>query len=160
VRDLPRLVAETPAGKSVDLMVWRDGKRQDLQTTITNLDHQDKQMAGADDQQSQAKPEKAGALGLQLAALDDQMRQRLHLKKEVKGVVVAGVKDDSPAAGLGIQPGDVIMAINNKPVTSPKDAVDSLKQAQASADKNLLLLLNRRGVTQYVGLSLEPDNKG
>jgi serine protease Do len=160
LRDLPRLVAETPAGKSVDIEVWRDRQTQDLQTTIAALKGQDKQMAAGEQQDDQAKPEKAGALGLQLAPLDSQMRQRLHLKKDVKGVVVAGVQDDGPAAELGIQPGDVIMSINNKPVGTPKQAADALKEIQASPDKNALLLLNRRGVTQFVGLSLEPQNKG
>jgi serine protease Do len=164
LRDLPRLVAEMPAGKQVDLTVWRDKHQEKLQTTIAELSGQDKQMASAGDEQQsapQGKPEKAGALGLQLAPLDDQVRQRLRLGKEVKGVVVAGVKDQSPAAELGIQPGDVIMSINNKSVATPKHAAAALNEAQASSEKNVLLLLNRRGVTQFVGLSLEKDgNKG
>ena len=162
LRDLPRLVAETPAGKQAEITVWRDKHQEKLQTTIAELAGQDKQMASAGDEQSApAKPEKAAALGVQLAPLDGQVRQRLHLGKDVKGVVVAGVKDQSPAAELGIQPGDVIMSINNKAVATPKQAAEALDAVQASNDKNVLLLLNRRGVTQFVGLSLEKDsNKG
>jgi serine protease Do len=163
LRDLPRLVAETPAGKAVPITVWRDKQRQDLTTTIAELKSQDKEMAstGGSAQEDPARPEKAGALGLQLGSLNDQMRQRLNLKKDVKGVVVTGVKDDSQAAELGIQPGDVIMSINNQPVTAPRDAAAKLAAAEKSGDKNLLLLLNRRGVTQFVGLSLGgTENKG
>jgi serine protease Do len=163
LRDLPRLVADTPAGKQVEMTVWRDRHQEKLQTTIAELNGQDKKMASAGDEsrQTPAEPEKAGALGIQLAGLDDQIRQRLHLGDDVKGVVVVGVKDSSPAAELGIQPGDVIMSINNKTVTTPKQAAAALQEVQASNDKNLLLLLNRRGVTQFVGLTLDKEsNKG
>ena len=49
------------------------------------------------------------------------MRPReLHVPKEVNGVVVGQVVSDSPAGELGIQTGDVIVSVDQKPVTTPE----------------------------------------
>src|SRR5207247_1709465 len=77
-----------------------------------------------------------------------------HIPKDVEGVVVTKVASDSPAASLGIEAGDVIMSIDQQPVKTPQEASEQLKQAAANG--NILLLLNRRGTTQFVGLSVSP----
>jgi serine protease Do len=156
LHDLPRLVAETPAGKSVDMTVWRNGKEERVTANVGRMPNGE-QVASNETQQhegQQAGPERASALGIQLGKLDDHTRRQLGLKKEVNGVVVTGIRDDSPAADLGIQPGDVIVAINQQPVTSPGEVAQKLKEAQQGNNKHLLLLLNRRGINEYVGLSV------
>jgi len=88
-----------------------------------------------------------------LVSLPPQLRSRLHTPKNVNGVVVGRVADNSPAASLGIQPGDVIESIDRKPATTPREAAAELKQAAAQGD--ILLLLNRHGTSEFVGLSVE-----
>jgi len=124
VHDLPRLVAETPVGQTLDITVMRNGKSQQVAAKIAELKDQDRQFA-SNDRNGEGQPqqaEKSAALGLQLAPLDAPMRKRLHIGKDVKGVVVAGVAGDSPAAAIGLAPGDVIESVNQQPVTSPEDA--------------------------------------
>jgi serine protease Do len=156
LHDLPLLVADTQANSKVDMTVWRNGKEQQLQTNVGQMPSDTRQVASNDQGNSEprATADRASALGLQLATLDQQTRQRLHLKGNVKGVVVTKVASDSQAGQLGIEPGDVIVAINQQPVTTPTEAAQKLKQAQQSGDKNLLLLMNRRGINQYIGLSV------
>ena len=151
LHDLPRIVAETPIASTTPLTVWRNGHEEQLQATVGQMPS-DQQMAKLEGQQS--GPEHSSGFGLQLGRLDGRMRQRLGLKGEVKGAVVTQVAPDSPAADLGIQPGDVIVAINQQPVTTPGEAAEKMKQAQQSGDKHLLLLLNRHGVNEYVGMSV------
>jgi serine protease Do len=155
LHDLPRLVADTQAGTEAPMTVWRNGHEEQLQVSVGEMPS-DQQMANAEpgDQDQAVGPEKSSALGLQLGRLDDRARQQLGLKKEVKGVVVTNIKENSPAAELGIQPGDVIVAINQQPVTTPGEAAQKLKDARQSGNKHVLLLLNRRGVNEYVGLSV------
>jgi serine protease Do len=154
VHDLPRLVAETPINSAVDVTVWRNGQSERLQANVGQMPNDHKQAAAGDQEQDQAVPEKSSALGLHLSQLDSQTRKQLGIKGEVKGVVVTQVSPDSPAADLGIQPGDVIVAINQQPVGNPADAAQKLKQAKQKGDKSLLLLLNRHGVNEYVGLNV------
>jgi serine protease Do len=104
---------------------------------------------------SEEKSPSATSLGLQLAAIDQSSRREFRIPKDVEGVVVTKVASDGPAAALGIEPGDVIMSVDQKPVKTPQEAANELKQA--SANGNILLLLNRHGTTQFVGVSVSPS---
>ena len=75
------------------------------------------------------------------------------MPKDLNGVVVGQVANGSPAGDLGIQPGDVIVSVDQKPVTTPENAATELKEAAAHG--NVLLLLNRHGRSEFVGLSVE-----
>jgi serine protease Do len=150
VHDLPRLVAATPVGGKLDLTVRRGGKQQTVEATIGEMPEK---VASA--QRGAAPPGggTASALGMEFVALDPQLRKELHVPKEVNGVVVGQVASDSPAGELGIQPGDVIASVDQKPVTTPEGAAAQLKEAAEHG--NVLLLLNRHGTSQFVGLSVE-----
>ncbi len=154
MHDLPLLVAETTINSTVALTVWRNGKEEQLSTTIAEMPGNLDQMASATDGGEHAAPQQAGALGLNFAALDAKARRELGVKPDVKGVVVTRIAEDSPAADLGIEPGDIVVAINQQPVTSPQEAADKLRQARKSGDKHLLLLLNRHGISEYVGMTV------
>jgi type II secretory pathway component PulC len=54
---------------------------------------------------------------------------------------------------VGLTTGDVVVAIDQQPVKSPQEAAAKLKEVGASPKKSALLLLNRHGVTQYVGVT-------
>src|SRR5207248_1600315 len=91
LHDLPRLVAETPAGSAVPITVWRDGRTEQLQAAVGKMAGNEETASAEPDQSGtapQAAPEPSSALGLQFARLDNRMRQRLGIKGEVKGVVV------------------------------------------------------------------------
>ncbi len=156
VRDLPLVVAETPVGDKASIEVWRNGKNETLNTTIAQMP-ENPQIAHNEDRgggESSEQGQNASALGLKLAPLTEQMRQRAHVPKGVKGVVVTGVSDDSPLAALGLQPGDVIQSVNQQPVTSPQQVATKLKEARSNKGENVLLLINRHGTSQYLALSL------
>jgi serine protease Do len=155
VRDLPLVVAQTPIGEKAKAEVWRNGQQISLDTAVGRMPENPKVAQndhGGGDQQVQ--PGNASALGLKLAPLNDQLRKRIDVPKNVKGVVVTAIADDSPFAELGIQPGDVIESINQQPVTTPQQVAAKLKEAQAGKDKNVLLLVNRHGTSQYLALSM------
>jgi serine protease Do len=91
---------------------------------------------------------------MHLSALTNEIRNQLHVGRDVHGVVITGIEEGSIADDLGLARGDIIQAINQQPVRTPKEAAEKLKEVQTSPRKNALLLLNRRGVTQYVGINL------
>jgi serine protease Do len=69
------------------------------------------------------------------------MAKRLRLKNET-GVVVTRVEPGSPAAGAGIQTGDIIREVDRKPV---KDVDELAKRVEEAKDQNNILLLVQRG---------------
>ncbi len=106
--DLPSIVAGTPPGKKVEVVVIRDGKRKSIEVEIGKLEETE---AGG-------RPVKAGKLGLVVENITPEVAKELGLGKDVKGVVVSSVRRGSPAAEAGIRPGDVIEQVGREPVTN------------------------------------------
>ena len=141
--DLPLLVANTQVGTQVPIDVVRDGKTRTLTVEIAKLDEPEVARGPA--------AATRGKWGLALRELTVEERDRMQLKAG-EGVIVAGVRPDSPAADAGVREGDVILEVNRTPVKT----VDALKKAIATVteDQPLLLLLRRNnGVNQYASLS-------
>src|SRR5215831_15329421 len=67
--------------------------------------------------------------------------------KDVNGVAAGEVPGDIPAGELDIQPGDIIVSVDQQPVTAPDSAAAQLKEAAAQG--NVLLLINRHGTNQF-----------
>jgi serine protease Do len=153
VHDLPRIVAATPPGEKLDLTIRRDGKETTLAATIAAMPEKPQQVAAAPGP-AQGGEDETSSLGMQLAAISAKLRAQFRIPKDVEGVVVTKVSPDSPAASLGVEPGDVIVSVERQPATSPQQAAAALKQAAAKG--NILLLLNRHGASQFVGMSVTP----
>jgi serine protease Do len=151
VHDLPRLVAETPIGQKAEITVLRNGKEQTVQAKIAELKEKAEADTSGGGEEQQGQPQHSSVLGLALSPLDDATRKRAGVPAGV-GVMVVDVAPDSPAAGL-VEPNDVILSINQQPVSDPADAAQKLKEA--SAKKQVLLLVNHRGTALFVGLPLE-----
>jgi serine protease Do len=153
LRDLPRLVAATAPDTIAKLTVWRNGQTEELQTTVGELPNTD-QVASATGGQEEEQPARAEVFGMHFGPLTNALRQELRLAKDVQGVAITRVDPGSVADDVGLSEGDIIVAIDQQPVNSPREAVAKLKEVAASAKKSALLLLNRHGITQYVGVSL------
>jgi len=153
VHDLPRLVAKAPIGGKFDLQVRRNGKEMTLSATIAELQESQQQQASA---AGSGRAEKTQSLGLQLSALDPAARRQYKIPKEVEGAVVTDVAQDSPAAALGLEPGDVIESVDQQPVKTPQQAAQALQEGAGKG--NILLLLNRHGKSQFVGLQVTPHS--
>jgi len=152
LRDLPRLVAETAPDSTAKLKVWRNGQTVELQTTVGELANTD-QVASAAGEQEEEQATPANAMGMHFAPLNNQLRQELRIGKDVQGVAITRVDPGSAADDVGLTAGDVVVAIDQQPVKSPQEAAAKLKEVGASPKKSALLLLNRHGVTQYVGVT-------
>jgi serine protease Do len=138
--ELPEMVAQTPLGTTVPIEVIRNGKRVALKATIQQLKEQ--QVASAEN------PAEAGASwGLQVRDLTPELAQQLGLHGN-KGVVVTGVKADSPAADANLQQGDQILEINHKKVSSADEFASLAKDAQ-KGKAQALLLVQRGNATLY-----------
>jgi serine protease Do len=160
LRDLTRVVAETPVGHTAKVKIWRKGHETTLEPVIAeqpeNLDLVASKSGG--EEQQPAVPSHASALGLKLAPLTPELRKQLKVPSSVKGVVISQITDSSPLADIDLQSGDVLVSVNQEPVTTPKEAVAKLKAAQSSADKSVLLQINRHGVNAFVAWSDQSDN--
>jgi len=156
LRDLPRLVAGTAPDTGATMKVWRNGQTVQLQTKVGELANE--QVASAGGAPDEEQPTKAEALGMHFAPLTSQLRRQLHVAKDVQGAVVARVDSGSAAEDVGLSEGDIVVAIDQQPVNTPQEAAEKLQEVSKSSKKSALLLLNRHGVTQYVGVNLGNNN--
>jgi serine protease Do len=164
VRDLPIAVAQTPVGNKVEVKVWRQGSQITLQPVIASMPD-DQKLAKADTPSSggdSGQAQTAHAMGLKLSPLTPDLRRQAGVPAGVKGVIVTDIADDSPLADIGVEPGDVIVAIDQQPAASPQDVAAKLDaySKQKGGNKSLLLLINRRGINQYVALSVSGNDNG
>jgi serine protease Do len=140
--ELPRLVAATPVGKKVKVLLLRDGKQQSVPVTI-------EEMKGGDDQDVALASDR---LGVKVAELSAELIKQLHLKGE-QGVVVAEVQQDSLADRAGIAEGDIIREINGARIAN----VGDYNRALGAVKKGgyLKLLLRRGHASLFAALRME-----
>ncbi|WP_439817991.1 DegQ family serine endoprotease [Zavarzinia sp. CC-PAN008] len=158
MRSLPRIVAETPIGKTVDVKIWRGGKEQTVQVQVGQLDETEEEAAAAAQETPAAPARGLEVLGMTLAGLTPELRTKFEVAEDVKGVVVTEVKPDSAAAEKGIRAGDVIVEVAQKEVGVPADVGAKIDEVQKGDRKSVLLLLNRAGDLRFVALRLDPKN--
>jgi serine protease Do len=160
MRDLPRIVAVTPVGKEVDVVVIRKGKEETYKVKLGRLEDGEK-LAAADAKKDAAPPEKSvvqKTLGLELSSLSDDLRKKFKVRDNVKGVLVTGV-DPSVATGAPdkrLAPGDVIVQVQYQNVGNPTDLQSRLDQLKTEGKKIAMLLVsNPDGETRFVALPLQ-----
>jgi serine protease Do len=158
MRDLPRVVADTPVGKEVPVVIIRKGTEQTLTVKLGRLEDSEKQAAltkpGSDP--PSPPPVVKRTLGIDLANLSDDLRKKFKIRDTVKGVVILNIEPSSPAADKRLNAGDVIVEIAQETVQSADDfqtKVDRLrKEKRPSA---LLLVAGADGELRFVALSLQ-----
>ena len=156
LRDLPHDVAATAPGSKATLSVWRGGKENQVDIKLGEMPANPRVAAAGDESQPNGESH-ADAMGLHLAPLNNSLRSELRVGRDVRGVVITSVDNGSIADNLGLSRGDVIMSINQQATNSPREAADKLHDIANSPNKSALLLLNRHGVTQYLGVELSKN---
>jgi len=145
LRDLPRYIASLNAGDKAEIVVWRDGKKQSLKVTIGEAPAKPQLLASAE-------PDTVNGLGL--ASLDQSSRRNFDIGADVSGVVITEVDPRSPAAQQGLHPGDVILAVGGKSVSTPSEVKGAFQRAQSHKARAVLLLVQRQSVERFVALPL------
>jgi len=156
MRDLPRIVADTPVGKDVQVVVIRKGKEESKTVKLGRLEDGEKSAALSKKNVPEDKSSVKKALGLDLANLSDELRKRYRINDKVKGVVITGVEPNSTAAEKRLTAGTVIVELQQQPVSTAADLqqrIDKLKKQGVKVA--MLLIANADGDTTFVALGLQ-----
>ncbi len=159
MRRLPRVVAETAIGRSVPVDVWREGKRQTLSVVVGELEESEEQ------ELAQAEPEKPKgpavgqtsipALGLAVASVNAQTREKFELPPTARGVVVMDVTPGGPSAEKGVRPGDLIVEVGQEEIKTPADLNTKVDNAKKAGRKSVLMLVESEGGLRFVAVRLD-----
>lgn len=82
-----------------------------------------------------------GYVGVEAQQINANTAKALHLA-ENGGALLAGVQSDGPAAEAGLQPGDVIQAVNGVKITNPKELALNVASVQPGEQAHLTVLHN------------------
>ena len=153
-RVLPRIVANTPIGKTVNVDVLRKGRKASYRLTVEKLADDstpDKVVKAPPAPKPQSR---VGQLGLALGPLDEAARGRYKIGPQVQGVVVTNVDPGTAAGDKNMRPGDVIVQVQGGAVKTPDDVSKAVDAAAKSGKPVALFLVSRGGDVVYVGLRL------
>ena len=137
--DLPSLIAHIKPGTDTKLTVWRNGKEREFTVRAEKLDEPEQ----ASNDAKPASKEVEGKLGLVVRPLTDEERAVV----DTEGKIIVA-KVEGSAARAGLQPGDIILAINNRAVKSVQDLralASKLRSGESAA-----LLVERQGSQLFV----------
>jgi serine protease Do len=155
MRELPRMVADTPVGERVPVEVIRKGERLSLMVDLGRLEEGEAQEAAADPAPDAAPPAAASALGMTMEALTPERRAELGLGDDVAGVLVTAVAPASPAAEKGMKADDVIVEVGQEPVSTPADVLARIEATRADGRKSALLLVRSGEELRFVAIALD-----
>ncbi len=138
--DLPRAIGEAKPGQTLRFGVFRKGETRDIAVAIGEMPSD--RVARAPTRAT--PPEKQSRLGIAVRPLTPEERKRI----DADGVVVEQV--DGAAARAGVQPGDVILALNDQPI----DSIEQLKKIVEQSKERAALLVQRNGSRIYLPVRL------
>lgn len=163
-QQLGRLVSETPAGRKVRIQFWRGGKLQTTTAMVAqahwtptfpasfNVPMPDIRVAMSDIPDA-LLVWRNPALGIECEPVDAQLAEYFGVKS---GVLVRSVEKGSPADKAGLRAGDVVTAVGERSVNSPREVMSCLR-ADRRNGRPINLAVTRNHAQLKLSLTPEPD---
>lgn len=147
MRDLPRMAAETPVGTKVPVTVWRDGKPLDLSLTLSEMPEpvSSSVLPNGVDSAGTVEAKDLGLLGVSVAELTPEIRQKYRLAKNAVGLAVIKVVAGSDAALKGLKPGDLLVELDKKKLADFQAAAYWENEAAEMGRESAFVLIDRNG---------------
>jgi serine protease Do len=156
MRDLPKIVGDTPIGKDVPVIVIRKGKEETKTVRLGRLEDVPQPASVKTDAPAEDKSVVQKALGLSLSNMSDELRKKHKIKEAVKGVVITAVDANSAASEKRLNVGDVIVKVTDEEVATAADVQKRIDQLKKDGKKTALLLVaNTEGDVRFVALTLQ-----
>jgi serine protease Do len=159
MRNLPRMVADTPIGKAVNVDVWRKGETKTVAITLGQLKEKEEaeNSEGGEDEDNGPSPTIKGreVLGMTVSPITPEVREKFGVTAGIKGVLVTKLKEESEAAKRGLQAGDIITQVGETPIEDAKALSDAVANARSAGRKFLLLRVTHGTESLFVTLPVE-----
>jgi serine protease Do len=142
IPDLSGAISRQPPGEEATLTIWRGRRQQDVKVRVAEVKEPETRVAG---EQAPNRSEEGARFGLLVRPLAPEEKRAT---KTEGNVVVARV--GGPAARAGVQPGDIVLAVNDKPIRSVKELRESASRLEEG--EAVALLIEREGVRSFVSV--------
>ena len=163
---LSYIVGKTPVGTRMPIELIRGGERKTMTVTLGERPPEDQlasnDEANGDEDQSdngaQTAPDQStrNSIGLGFQTLTPDLARKLGVAPATRGVVINYVDPSSDAAANGFQPRDIVLQINNVPVTTAQAASAQIEAARKAKRPTVLLFAQRgNNPPRYIGVQLK-----
>lgn len=156
-RELLRLVANAPVNEMVPVKIWRDGKIVDLSPTLGQREKVDLASLNTDEVPGQdgGQVSRLDALGLEIGPLTDALMEEFNIEPGQGGVVITGIAEGSDASEKDLEPGDVVLEVNQNPVSTTGDVESEVSEALDAGRSSVLLQVLRGDRKIFVAVRFE-----
>lgn len=154
MRTLPRIVADTAVGSRVPVVVWRDGREVTVEVTLGELPSEQAQAGATPEPARPDQPVELAGLGMRVAGVTPELRERFRLRPEARGVVVVDVTGGSPAAEREIRPGDIVLEVQQERVTTAQELQERIERLRRQNRATALFLIESQQGQRFVPLRL------
>ncbi len=145
------IVANLPVGSRIPIELIRNGQRQSVTAVLGERPSDEKlaALSGADGDAAVPQDDKTtqkatrDTLGFSVTPMTPDIARALGLPAPVKGVVITSIDQGSDAGQKGLQRGDIVTAINQRPVASAADIAAGVAAAKSAGRPSVLLSVQR-----------------
>ena len=151
MKELPKIVAQTEVGKTVNVKVWRNKKeilkKIKLGRLETSKDFQAKKVI-------EPKAVEVKSLKIEVRALEKKDIEQRKLPKNTTGLVITKIATDSPINYLNVN--DIIVEANKKSIRTINQLENIVSAAIKSKEKTILIAIyNNQNQRRYIGVKLD-----
>ena len=150
------IVANIAPGTRIPIELYREGQRRTVTAVVGKRPSEEElaqsQLFSGDPQpdESRVAPGTGGtalaqSLGLQVAPMTPRYAQQLGVSADTAGLVILGVDPNADAGQKGLQPGDIVVTANYRPVNTIADLEAIVAEAKSANRESVLLRIQRRG---------------
>jgi serine protease Do len=143
--DLVNQVVRTKPGTTVPVKLVRKGQTQSLNVTVEELNLEEEQGVRTTEEPESSEEAIETGFGMELTPLTSEAVRRLRLPSDISGALVTSVDRGSAAEAGNVVEGDIILQVNNRPVSSATDVRRELQSIRSGDTASLLVW--RRGRT-------------
>ncbi|MDA9081802.1 Do family serine endopeptidase [Candidatus Pelagibacter sp.] len=152
MKELPKIVAQTEVGKTVNVKVWRNKKEITKKIKLGRLETSEDFKV----KKETKEPEKTDVkvLKIKVRPLTSQDINDRKLPNQTSGLIITSIEKDSPVNYLNI--GNVIVEAQKKKIRSIKDLEKVINDSLKTTEKTILIAIyNNQNQRRYIGVKLD-----
>ena len=152
MRTLPKVVANTKVGKSVELKIWRNKKSINKKLVLGRLESSEEFKEKKT--QTVTKENEIETLKITVREITDEDINTRNLDKKTTGVVIVNIANKSPLANL-LRVNDIIIEVQKTQVKNYSDLNRIVEAIFKKGEKTLLLtVINSNNQRRYLGVKI------
>lgn len=152
-KEFSRRIAETKAGKSVKLDVWRNAEVTSFELAVEKMPDEAPAVSKAA-AETATITDNVNELGLELEELTPGLIDKYQFPEDANGAVVKSVLTGSDAEAKGLRPGDLITQIDKKAIFDLNDVKTYIDEAKKENNRPVLLLINNNNLPHFAAVKL------